>query len=212
MASDRRSRASWQIACGRRPGSRTKLARIESKATPASSTPARRSTSQSYLTLCPALGTRASPSSSRSGARSALVSGGRLRGAVPPASSPSAATCANGKYQDRPGATASDIPTRSARIGSTDVVSVSSATSGARPFPGDARCAGEDRVEIAERLEQLQGGLFADALHPRDVVRRVAHEREVVHHAFGRDAQPLARVRLVHPMLLDGGRTAPSGI
>src|SRR3989440_5098174 len=132
MASDRRSRASSSIACERRQGSSTKLASIESYATPASSTPARRSTSQSYLTLCPALGTRASPSSSRSGASSALVSGGRLRGAVPPASSPSAATCANGKYQDRPGATASDIPTRSARIGSSDVVSVSSATSGAR--------------------------------------------------------------------------------
>src|SRR5436190_1231605 len=94
--------------------------------------PARRSTSQSYLMLCAALGTRASDSSSRSGAMASLAGGGRLRGGVPPASAPSGATCANGRYHERPGATASDMPTISARIGSSADVSVSSATSRAR--------------------------------------------------------------------------------
>src|SRR2546425_11047876 len=82
--------------------------------------------------LWPALGTRASTSNSRSGASASLASAGRLRGGVPPASSPSGATCANGRYHDRPGATARDIPTSSPRIGSSDDVSVSSATRGAR--------------------------------------------------------------------------------
>src|SRR5437016_2086880 len=131
-SSDSRSRASSSIACERRPGSSTKLASIESYTTPASATPAPRSTSQAYLMLCPALGTRSSASSSRSGASAALAGGGRLRGGVPPASAPSGATCANGRYHERPGATASDMPTSSARIGSSDEVSVSSATSGAR--------------------------------------------------------------------------------
>src|SRR5207247_3872913 len=61
-----------------------------------------------------------------------LARGGRFLGGTPPASSPSGATCANGRYQERPGAPASDMPTSAARIGSSDVVSVSSATSGAR--------------------------------------------------------------------------------
>src|SRR3989449_622373 len=105
---------------------------MESYATPARSTPARRSTSQSYFTLCPAFGTAGSASSARSGRSASLARGGRFLGGTPPASSPSGATCANGRYQERPGAPASDMPTSAARIGSSDVVSVSSATSGAR--------------------------------------------------------------------------------
>ena len=120
------------MACARRPGSSTKLASIESYATPASSAPLRRSTSQSCLMSCPALGTAGSASSSRSGRSASLESGGRFGGGAPPASSPTAATCPNGRYHERPGATASDNPTSSPRIASSDVVSVFSARSGAR--------------------------------------------------------------------------------
>src|SRR5207237_10653160 len=86
-ARDSRSRASSSRACERRPGSSTKLASIESNDTPASSTPARRRTSQSYLRLCPAFGTHGSASSFRTGASASLESGGGFRAAVPPASS-----------------------------------------------------------------------------------------------------------------------------
>src|SRR3989441_10365131 len=98
--------------------------------------------------LWPALGTRASTSNSRSGASASLASAGRLRGGVPPASSPSGATCANGRYHDRPGATARDIPTSSPRIGSSDDVSVSSATRGARRHSATmtARAAGASPI------------------------------------------------------------------
>src|SRR5439155_461697 len=64
----------------------------------------------------------------RNGASASLASAGRLRGWAPPASSPSGATCANGRYHERPGAAASDRPTSSARIGSSDDVAVSSAS------------------------------------------------------------------------------------
>src|SRR5439155_1537216 len=120
-----------ELACDRRPGSNTKLASMESYVTPASSTPARRSTRRPYFTSCPAFGTRASSRNARTGASASLASGGRLRGAAPPASSPSGATWAKGRYHERPGATARDIPTSSARIGSGDVASTSKAASGA---------------------------------------------------------------------------------
>src|SRR6058998_701615 len=149
------------MACERRPGSSTKLASIESYATPASSTPARRNTSQSYFTLCPAFGTAGSASRSRSGRRGGLASGGRLRGGLPPASSPSGATCANGKYHERPGATARDIPTSSPRIGSSDDVSVSSATRGARRHSATmtARAAGSSTIvgSAAGRASAVDG-------------------------------------------------------
>src|SRR5205823_1625088 len=156
-SSDSRSRASSSIACERRPGSSTKLASIESYATPASATPARRKTSQSALMLCPALGTRSSASSSCRGASAALAGGGRLRGGVPPASAPSGGTCANGRYHERPGATASDMPTSCARIGSSDEVSVWSATSGARRHsattaasaPGSSTIVGSTTTAVA---------------------------------------------------------------
>ncbi len=66
------------MACERRPGSSTKLASMESYATPASSTPARRSTCQSYLMLWPALGTAGSWSSATSGASAKSSIGGRF--------------------------------------------------------------------------------------------------------------------------------------
>ena len=122
-----RSRARSSRAWDRRPGSSTKLASIESYATPPSSTPARRNTSQSYLMLWPALRTPGSSSSARSGPTASLPGGGRFLGGVSPASSPSGATWANGRYHARP-AIASDRPTSSARIGSSEEVSVSRAT------------------------------------------------------------------------------------
>ena len=77
-ARPRCSRLSVSMAWERRPGSSTKLASIESYATPRSSTPARRSTCQSYLMLWPAFGTAGSRSSSASGAQRGSVSGGRF--------------------------------------------------------------------------------------------------------------------------------------
>ena len=87
------------MACERRPGSRTKLASIESNATPASSTPARRSTCQSYLMLWPALGTAGSWSSATSGAIAKSVIGGRFLTGVGAASSPPRGRWPNGRYQ-----------------------------------------------------------------------------------------------------------------
>src|SRR5437870_1073531 len=148
MATESRSRARSSIACDRRPGSNTKLASMESYVTPASSTPARRSTRRPYFTSCPAFGTRASSRNARTGASASLASGGRLRGAAPPASSPSGATWAKGRYHERPGATASDIPTSSARIGSGDVAPTSKATSGAarHSATAGARAARSSRI------------------------------------------------------------------
>ena len=70
--------ASASSACERRPGSSRKLASIESKSSPASSTPARRSTSRSYFALCAVFLTFLSASSARSGSISGDRIGGRF--------------------------------------------------------------------------------------------------------------------------------------
>jgi len=70
----------------------------------------------------------------------------------------------------------------------------------------------QDRIEVAERFEQLERGLLPHTLHPRHVVRAVAHERQVVHHPLGRHSQALARVGLVHPVLFDGCRAAATRV
>src|SRR2546425_12426551 len=46
----------------------------------------------------------------------------------------------------------------------------------------------------------------------RSVVRAVSYEREVVHDALGGDAEAVARVGLVHPVLLHGRRAAAAGV
>ena len=103
-----------------------KLAIMVSKATPRSVTPARRSTSQSYLMLWPILATAASPMSATSGASAGSVSGGRL--ATSRRSSMSVGgKCANGRYHASAGATVTARPTMAARIGSSDVAATSSA-------------------------------------------------------------------------------------
>src|SRR5207244_776988 len=104
-------------------------------------------------------GTRGSASSARNGARAGLESGGRLRGGSPAASSPSGARWPKGRYQDRSGVTASDIPTSVARSGSTDVVSVSSATSGAARH--SARTAATPAASSAIRAPAAAGGAAA---------------------------------------------------
>jgi len=58
--------------------------------------------------------------------------------------------------------------------------------------------------EIAVGLEQLDRGLVANALHAGNVVGGVADEREIVDDALGRYAEPLARIGLIHPLLLHG--------
>src|SRR2546427_8793523 len=82
----------------------------------------------------------------------------------------------------------------------------------ARALAPDLLGTGEDCVEISEGLQQLARGLLAHPLHARDIVRGVAHEREVVDHPFGGHTQTLARVRVVDPMLFDRCRSAAAGI
>ena len=96
----RSSSASTSMPCERRDGSSTNLASIESYASPRSSTPARRSTCQSYLMLCPALGTAASSQqlADRRAGRSSS-SGGRFRTGA--ASAPSASSVAGGPVAER---------------------------------------------------------------------------------------------------------------
>ncbi len=52
---------------------------------------------------------------------------------------------------------------------------------------GDLVDAREHRLEVAEALQQLRGGLVADAGDARDVVRGVALEADEVGHELGRD-------------------------
>ena len=109
------------MACERRPGSRTKLASIESNATPPSSTPARRSTCQSYLMLWPALGTAGSCEQRHERAPAAeSASGGRFLTGAGAASSPAGGRWPNGRYQTSVGLAASESPTSSASCGSSD--------------------------------------------------------------------------------------------
>ena len=116
------SRQRLSIACERRPGSRTKLASIVSKATPASSTPARRSTCQSYLMLWPAFGTAGSVSSAASGAIAGSVSGGRFFTGVgrrqPRRGSPGRSGCGGrtGDTRPRSALAESERPTSSASL------------------------------------------------------------------------------------------------
>src|SRR6185437_12711940 len=93
------------------------------------STPAPRSTCQSNLALCPALGTPGSRNRSASGAHAGLVSGGRLVTGAGAASSPSAGRWLNGKYHASLELAASERPTSSPPRGAALLVLVSSDTS-----------------------------------------------------------------------------------
>ena len=57
-----------------------------------------------------------------------------------------------------------------------------------RLAPGDLVDRGEDRLEVAEALQQVRRGLVADARDAGDVVRRVALEAVEVGDQLGRDA------------------------
>ncbi len=82
----------------------------------------------------------------------------------------------------------------------------------ARPFPGDVGGAGENGVEIAVGLEQLQCRLVAHTFHAGNVVRRVTDEREVIHDPLRRHAEPLAGVGLIHPLFFDRGLSTAARI
>ena len=73
-----------------------------------------------------------------------------------------------------------------------------------RTLARDVRRPRENRVEIAIRLEQLDGGLIADSFYAGDVVGGVADEREIVDDPLRRHAETLARIRLIDPLFLDG--------
>src|ERR1051326_62866 len=138
------------MPCERRAGSRTKLASIESYATPASSTPALRRTCQSYLMLCPPFRTAGSRNSSAIGAHAGSVRGGRLVTGAGAASSPPRGRCPKGRYHAASAAIASERPIRSASWGSSELVSVSRATSDAarRVRAKSGRRAGSSTMEI----------------------------------------------------------------
>jgi hypothetical protein len=53
----------------------------------------------------------------------------------------------------------------------------------------DLAGAGDQLVQRAVLLQQLDGGLGADLVHPRHVVHRIAHQRLVVHHQRRRHAE-----------------------
>ena len=72
----------------------------------------------------------------------------------------------------------------------------------------DLRRAGKDGLQIAIVGEQLLRSLLADPLHARHVVGRVADQGQEIHHLVRRYAQPLRAVRLIHPHLVYGRRTA----
>ena len=82
----------------------------------------------------------------------------------------------------------------------------------AGPLPGHFRRAREDRVEVAVGAEQLESRLLPDPLDARHVVGTVAHERQVIHDALGRDAEPLAGIGLVDPLLFDGRGAASARV
>src|SRR6202007_1242746 len=78
----------------------------------------------------------------------------------------------------------------------------------ARALARDIGGVRENRFEVAVGLEQLRGGLVADALHPGNVVGGVADEREEIDDARGWDAEALAGIVLIDPLLFDGGLPA----
>ena len=79
-------------------------------------------------------------------------------------------------------------------------------------FAGNVGRAGENRIEIAVRLEQLQRRLVAHAFDAGDVVGAVAYQREIVYDPLGTDAEALARVGLVNPLLFDRRLSASAWI
>ena len=70
----------------------------------------------------------------------------------------------------------------------------------------------ENALQRTVLVHQIACGLVADAWNTRNVVRGIADESQIVDHALGRDAEPLAGVRETHPLFLDARRTAASGI
>jgi hypothetical protein len=60
----------------------------------------------------------------------------------------------------------------------------------------------EQRVERTVRGDQIAGALLADAGHALDVVGRIAHQREHVHHLLRRHAELLDDPRRVEPRAL----------
>ena len=76
----------------------------------------------------------------------------------------------------------------------------------------DVRRAGENRVQISVGLEQLHRGLVANALDAGNIVGAVADEGEIIHHPLRRHAEPLACVRLIDPLLLDGRLSTAPGV
>ena len=67
----------------------------------------------------------------------------------------------------------------------------------------------EHRLQRAELADQVARALVADAGHAGDVVHRVAHERQHVHHALGRHAQLLLDLLAV---VEDGAHALAAGV
>ena len=70
----------------------------------------------------------------------------------------------------------------------------------------------EHPVQVAKALQQLEGRFLAHAFDPGDVVGAVPHQREEVHDPVRVNAEPVARVGFVHPLLLDGGGPATARV
>ena len=72
----------------------------------------------------------------------------------------------------------------------------------------DLRRAGKNGLQIAVVGQQLLRPLLADPLYAGHVVGGVADQGQEIHHLVRRHAQPLRAVRLIHPHLVHGRRTA----
>ena len=82
----------------------------------------------------------------------------------------------------------------------------------ARPLPLHVFRVRQDRVQVAELLDELARGLVTHPPHAGDIVRCVPHERQIVDDPLGRHAEPLVRVLLRDPLLLDRRGAPPARV
>ncbi len=81
-----------------------------------------------------------------------------------------------------------------------------------RPLLLDIGGVRKDLVQRAEAFDELHRRLRPDTANARDVVGRVADQRQVVGDTLGRHAEPVGGVRLIDVLGRHGGRAAAPGV